>query len=139
VTATYADTQAQIQSLKAARSRYLTILSGARTIAETLTVQQRVDEVQSQIDQLEGQRRLLADQSDLGTLEITVGERADEALTTHVRSGWSKAWHDATHGFSSGLQGMLAGSGRALLVLLVAAAVLLIARFGWRSVRRRLV
>ena len=60
VTAEYADTQAQIQSLKAARARYLAILAKADTISETLSVQQRVDEVQGQIDRLEGQRRVLA-------------------------------------------------------------------------------
>jgi hypothetical protein len=139
VTATYADTQAQIQSLQAARARYLAILAGAKTIAETLTVQQRVDDVQGQIDRLEGQRRVLADQSDLATLTVTVGEQGDQVLTTSPRTGWSKAWHDAWHGFTGGLQSMLGGSGRALLVVLVGAVVLLLGRWGWRFARRRLV
>lgn len=138
VTADYADVQAQIQSLKAARNRYLAILAGAKTIGETLTVQQRVDEVQGQIDRLEGQRRVLADQSDLGTLTVTVGEQVDQ-LAASAPSGWSKAWHDAGHGFSSGLQALLAGSGRGLLVLLVGLVLVMIARFGWRLARRRLV
>lgn len=139
VTASYADTQAQIQSLKAARARYLAILGGAKTIAETLTVQQRVDEVQQQIDRLEGQRRVLADQSDYGTLSFTVAETADELLATSAPSGWSKAWDDAKHGFSSGVQSLIAHSGRTLLVLLVGAALLLLGRAGWRLARRRLV
>jgi hypothetical protein len=139
VTATYADTKAQIDSLTAARNRYLDILSRARTIAETLSVQQRVDDVQQQIDRLEGQRRVLADQSDYGTLTLTVAETKDEALVTKAPSGWSKAWDDAQHGFSSGVQRIIADSGRALLVLLVGAALLLLGRTGWRLARRRLV
>jgi hypothetical protein len=139
VTASYADTQAQIQSLKAARSRYLTILGGAKTISETLTVQQRVDDVQQQIDRLEGQRRVLADQSDYGTLTFTVAETADEVFAAKAPSGWSKAWDDAKHGFSSGVQSLIAHSGRTLLVLLVGAALLLLGRTGWRLARRRLV
>jgi hypothetical protein len=139
VTATYADNNAQIQSLEAARNRYLAILSGAKTIGETLTVQQRVDDVQGQIDRLKGQQRVLADQSDLGTVTFSVAERADQVLTTSPRSGWSKAWHDATHGFTSGVQAIVAGSGRALLVLLVGAVLLVMARGGWRLARRRLV
>ena len=140
VTASYADTQAQIQSLRAARDRYLAILARARTIAETLTVQQRVDDVQRQIDQLEGQRRVLADQSDYGTITISVAEKADaEAFIKSEPSGWSKAWHDAKHGFSSGVQRLIAGSGRTLLVLLCGAALLLLGRTGWRLARRRLV
>jgi hypothetical protein len=139
VTATYADTRAQIQSLTAARNRYLDILSRARTIAETLSVQQRVDDVQRQIDRLEGQRRVLADQSDYGTLTLNVAEKADEAFVTKERSGWSKAWDDAQHGFSSGVQRLIADSGRALLVLLVGAVLVLLGRSGWRLARRRLV
>ncbi|HUR52449.1 MAG TPA: DUF4349 domain-containing protein [Mycobacteriales bacterium] len=138
VTAAYADTKAQIESLGAARDRYLDILSRARTIAETLSVQQRVDDVQQQIDRLEGQRRVLADQSDYGTLTVSVAETAGELLAHSARSGWSKAWYDAHHGFTSGVQRILAGSGRALLVLLVGAALLLLGRSGWRLAQRRL-
>jgi hypothetical protein len=139
VTAQYADTAAQIESLKAARSRFLTILGGARTIGETLSVQQRVDSVQEQIDRLEGQRRVLANQSSLATLTVTVSEQADVVAQTHGRSGLAKAWDDARHGFTSGVEALIAHSGRALLVLLVGAAVLLLGRAGWRLARRRLV
>lgn len=138
VTAAYADTRAQIQSLQAARARYLAILAGARSIGETLTVQQRVDDVQGRIDRLEGQRRVLADSSDLATLTVSVAEQTDQVLLTKEKSGWDKAWDDATDGFTGGLQGMLARSGRALLALLVAAALYPLARLLLRRVRRRL-
>lgn len=139
VTATYADTEAQIASLRAARSRFLTILAGARTIGETLTVQQRVDDVQGRIDRLEGQRRVLADQSDLATLTVTVGEKTDAVLKTSTPSGLSKAWSDAKDGFTGGIESLIARSGRALLVLIVAVVVLVVLRLGWRLARRRLV
>ena len=139
VTAEYADTAAQIASLKAARARFLTILSGAKTIGETLTVQQRVDDVQGQIDRLEGQRRFLANQSDLATLTVSVSEKAPTALATKERSGFGKAWDDAKDGFSSGIQSLIAHSGRALLVLLVGAVGFVVLRLGWRLARRRLV
>lgn len=138
VTATYADTRAQIQSLQAARSRFLAILAGAKTISETLTVQQRVDDVQRQIDRLEAQRRVLADSSDLATLTVSVGEDDDRVLVAEEQSGWSKAWDDATDGFVGGLQGLLARSGRALLVLLVAVALYPLARVLVRRTRRHL-
>ena len=139
VTAEYADTAAQIASLRAARSRYLDILARTRTIGETLTVQQRVDDVQRQIDRLEGQRRVLANRSELGTLTLSVVEESDERLATAAPSGWSRAWDDARDGFVGGLQSMLAGSGRALLLLAVGAVVLLLGRLGWRRAQRRLV
>jgi hypothetical protein len=139
VTAAYADTAAQIASLRAARSRFLTILSRANTIGETLTVQQRVDDVQSQIDRLEGQRQVLANQSDLATLTVTVSEKAPAAVKVAEQSGISSAWDRAKHGFSSGFEGLVARSGRALLVLIVLAVGVVVGRVGWRLARRRLV
>ncbi len=139
VTAEYADTAAQVGSLKAARSRFLTILGQAKTIGETLTVQQRVDDVQGQIDRLEGQRRVLADQSDLATLAVTVNEKDDPVTRQPSQGGLGSAWHDAVRGFTSGAEALIARSGTALLVLLVLGVAGLLARLAWRVVRRRLV
>jgi len=139
VTAEYTDTAAQVGSLKAARSRFLTILGQAKTIGETLTVQQRVDDVQGQIDRLEGQRRVLADQSDLATLAVTVDEKDDPVTRQPSQGGLGSAWHDAVRGFTSGAEGLIARSGTALLVLLVLGVAGLLARLAWRVVRRRLV
>lgn len=131
VTGAYADTQAQIQSLTAARSRFLAILAQARTIAETLSVQQRVDDVQGQIDQLQAQRRVLAGSSDLSTLTVDVTAKGSPERRT---GGLAEAWSKARQGFASGIEALVAHSGRAAVVLLVAAVLLGIARL----VRRRL-
>jgi hypothetical protein len=139
VTAEYADTTAQIASLRAARDRYLTILNAAKSVGEILSVQQRVDSVQGQIDRLEGSRRLLANQSDLATLNVSVNQKTTQVLVSSERSGWSKAWHDAGHGFTSGIQSLLAHSGRALLLLLIGAVCILIGRSGWRVAQRRML
>lgn len=139
VTAQYTDVSAQIRSLAAARSRFLLILGRANTIGETLSVQQQVDNVQQQIDQLTGRLRLLQNQTSMGTLTVTVSEKAKAVAAAHKQSGLSKAWHNATHGFTSGVESLISKSGRALLVLLVAAVCLVIGRAGWRLARRRLV
>lgn len=141
VTAQYADTAAQLASLRAARNRFLTILGKANTIGETLTVQQRVDDVQGQIDRLEGQRQLLANQSDLSTLTVSVSQKDDPILQPQGKTegGLARAWREARHGFSTGVQGIVARSGRGLLVLLVLGVVAVVLRLGWRLARRRLV
>ncbi len=141
VTAQYADTAAQLSSLRAARNRFLTILARANTIGETLTVQQRVDDVQGQIDRLEGQRQLLANQSDLSTLTVSVTQKDDPILQPQGKTegGFARAWREAKHGFSSGVQGIVARSGRGLLVLLVLSVFAVVLRLGWRLARRRLV
>ena len=141
VTAQYADTAAQLSSLRAARNRFLTILSRANTIGETLTVQQRVDDVQGLIDRLVGQRQLLANQSDLSTLTVSVSQKDDPIVQEQGKTegGFARAWRDAKHGFSSGVQAIIARSGRGLLVLLVLGVFAVVLRLGWRLARRRLV
>jgi hypothetical protein len=139
VTAAYADVSAQIQSLTAARNRFLVILERANTIGETLSVQQRVDSVQQQIDSLRGRLRVLSDQTSMGTLTVTVSEKAKAEKKAHVQSGLSKSWDNATHGFTSGVEALISKSGRGLLVLIIAAVGLVVLRTGWRLARRRLV
>lgn len=139
VTAQYADLQAQIGSLTAARSRFLSILSKANTIGETLSVQQRVDDVQARIDRLEGQRRVLAKQSDLATLTVSVSEKVKVLAAETKQGGLSRSWDRAKHGFTSGVESLIAHSGRALLVLIVGMLGLLLLRVGVRLARRRLL
>jgi hypothetical protein len=139
ITAQYSDVSAQIQSLTATRNRFLTILARANTIGETLSVQERVDSTQLQIDRLEGQRRLLAKQSDLATVTVTVSEKPKSVAAIKAQGGLSRSWDDAKDGFSSGIESLISHSGRALLVLLVGLLGLLVLRGGYRLARRRLV
>ncbi|MFN2540500.1 MAG: DUF4349 domain-containing protein [Mycobacteriales bacterium] len=139
VTAAYADVAAQIQSLTAARNRFLTILERANTIGETLSVQQRVDSVQQQIDSLKGRLRVLADRTSLATLTVTVSEKPKAERKPHVQSGLSKSFDNAKDGFTSGVESLISKSGKGLLVLILAAIGLVILRTGWRLARRRLV
>ncbi len=82
---------------------------------------------------------MLEKQSDLATLTVTVSEKPKDIAAVRTRSGISQAFHDAWRGFTSGVESLIAHSGRALLVLIVAAVVLLVARPFWRLARRRLV
>jgi hypothetical protein len=141
VTAQYADLEAQLRTLTAARERFLEILSEARSIGDVLAVQQRVDDVTGKIDRLEGQRRVLAAQSDSATLEVTVTEEDDPVVAKAERpdDGLGKAFADAWDGFASGVEGLIRLSGRGILLLLCLAAAWVVLRLGWRASRRRLV
>ncbi len=50
-----------------------------------------------------------------------------------------KAFREAWEGFTSGVEALVAASGRALLVLMCLLVVLVVGRLGWRASRRRLV
>lgn len=141
VTAQYSDLESQLRTLTAARDRFLVILSKTKTISEILTVQQRVDDVTGQIDRIEGQRKLLANQSDLSTLTVSVSEAGDPVVTatTKPRSGLSQAIVDAKDGFVGGVEAIIRHSGGFLLFLICAGLVLLVGRLGWRVARRRMV
>jgi hypothetical protein len=140
VTAQYADIEAQLVSLKAARDRFLVILSQTKTISEILTVQQRVDTVQGQIDRLEGSRKLLASQSELSTLTVSVSEKDDPVVrVTAHRGGLSQAIHDAKDGFVTGVESIVRHSGRALLWIICLVGLALLVRGGWKVARRSMV
>jgi len=122
------------------RATYLTILSRATTIGETLSVQQQVDGVQQQIEQLQGQQRLLANQSDLASLTVTVSEKgAAPKPEPKPLTGAGKALHRASSGFTGALENVVAGSGVAAVILLALAVLAVLGRFAIRLARRRLV
>ncbi|GAC1610652.1 MAG: hypothetical protein NVS3B26_18610 [Mycobacteriales bacterium] len=141
VTAEYSGLESQLRTLSATRERFLVILSQTRTIGEILTVQQRVDAVSGEIDRIEGQRKLLASQSDLSTLTVSVSEAGDPTVTatSRPRSGLSQAFEDAKNGFVSGVETIVRHSGSFLLVVICLAAAYLMGRLGWRVARRRMV
>lgn len=141
VTAQYSDLQVQIKTLTAARDRFLLILSKATTVGDILSVQQRVDDTTGKIDRLEGQRRVLAAQSDMATLDVSVTQRDDPAVAPQQRSdnGLAVAFRDAWHGFTHGVEALVAISGQVLLLVICLGLALVALRLGWRLTRRRLV
>lgn len=138
VTGDYVDLSARINALQQTRATYLTLLSRAASIGDTLAVQQQVQQVQTQIEQLQGQQKVLADESDLATLAVSVSE-AGAVVPPPVHksaSGFSHALHRAIHGFNSGLQVIITVAGPVLLVLLVLGLFGMLGRRGYRLVRR---
>jgi tetrahydromethanopterin S-methyltransferase subunit B len=137
VTSSYVDLGAQIAALEVSRSTYLSILAKATTIGDILAVQQQVDSVTQQIDELQGERNVLADQAADSTLTVNVATPAGAA--THPPSGLRRAFDSAVHGFVVGFEDILAALGPLLLILGCLAGLALIGRFAWRVTRRQLV
>jgi hypothetical protein len=138
VTGRFVDLQARLAALKQTRATYLTILSHARTIGQTLSVQQRVNQIQQQIEALQGELKVLRNQSTDATLTVDVAEvgAVPVAVTHHHRSGWSKAWHTSTGRFNRGIQTIIGGLGPLLLALILVGLAYLILRLVLRRRRR---
>jgi hypothetical protein len=141
VTSKYVDLQARIRALQATRSTFLTILSKATTIGETLSVQQRITDVQTQIEQLQGQLRVLSDSTAMSTLTVTVDQKRIGVAPKrpHQDNGFVKAVKLSVSRFVRGIEAIVGIVGPILLVLLIAVLGWLAARFGYRATRRHLV
>lgn len=141
VTSRYVDLSARLTALERTRSTYLTILGGATTIGQTLEVQDRISQVQTQIEQLQGERKLLADQAALSTLDVTVDQPAAKPVPTahHAGSGFGHAVHVSVDRFVRGVDAIVSILGPLLLAVILVGLAYLAGRFAHRRFRRHLV
>ena len=139
VTAEYLDVEARLRGLNASRDQILTVLSKANTVGDILAVQERLNAVQVQIEQLQGQQRLLDDQTTFGTIAVHLAEPGADLGGAPEREGLAGAWHDARRGFVDGLEAIIRGSGTALIVVLSLGALGLAGRGVWLAARRRMI
>lgn len=138
VTNKYVDLQARVHSLIATRTTFEQILARATTIGDTLAVQSRITDVQTQIEQLQGELRVLNDQTTFGTLTVTVDENATKVVATpHHRSGMSAAFHRSLDRFVNGIEAIVGVIGPLLLIALIAGFAWLAGRPLYRRLRRQ--
>jgi len=140
VTANYVDLNAQIEALEATRTQYLQILAKATTIGDILSVEQQISDLQTQLQQLQGQQMVLADQTSYGTLTVHVSVAGSSPVgPPPTSSGLEGAWQHARSSFAHGIEAVIGASGGVLVFLAFAGLVLLAGRLVWPVVRRWLV
>ncbi len=139
VTAQFTDLDARINALTATRDQLLSILGQASAIQDVLQVQDRITQVQSDLDALTGQRKLLDDQATYGTLTINAlepgAEIAPAPKPTDDRD-LGDAWRTAKERFVDGIADVIEGSGTVALLALFALAgwvVYWLVRRRWRA------
>ena len=138
VTAQYVDLQARIQSLQTARTQFEQILAQAHSIGDILAVESQISDLQTQVEQLQGQFQVLDNQATYSTLTLQISEVGKPTpVPPKPASGFSKAWSHAGHSFTHGAESILSASGGIALFLVTLAALLLIGRVIWVTVRRR--
>ena len=141
VTAQFTDIDAQLQALNATREQFLLVLGQANNVGDILAVQDRITQVQTQIDQLEGQKRLLTDQTSFGTLSVTLLEPGATVAAPPVddNTDLGDAWREAREHFVDGVESIVAASGTLVLVALCGGVLLLVAWLVYRRVRLRML
>lgn len=135
VTDQYVNLQARIGALNASLAQYLKIMAKATTISGILAVQNQIDTIQSEIEQDQGQLKLLASQTTYASLSVNVAQTGHHSSTT--RSGFDKAWHDSLHGFVAGFEWLVRLAGPALFALLMLGALYETVKYTRRAIRRR--
>lgn len=99
VTDQYTDLQSRLRNLERTEQQYLGLLEQAKTIPDILTVQDRLDSVRLQVEQIQGRLKVLDDQTDLATIDVTLtpvppakgsGSDGPKAVTEAFADAW--AW-----------------------------------------------
>ncbi len=131
VTAQFVDLQARLKNWQAQETVLLRLMSKATTVVDSIRVQNQLQQVQQNIEELQGELRLLSDQTAMGTITLSMTEQGLVSPPI-TRSTLTKAWHDALHGFVIVFAAVLVGLGYLIPLSLVVLAGLL----GWLGVRR---
>ena len=84
VTAQYIDLTARLQNAIGQRTVLRNLMSQATTIRETITVQNRLSQVELQIEQIQGQLNFIQDQVAEATVHVELHEK--DAAQVHRRA-----------------------------------------------------
>ena len=136
VSAAFSDLEARVRNLAAQEGVLQDLMRQARSIADTITVQQQLSQVRGEIEQLTGQRNLLDNQTSLATVAATLhANGVAPAPREHSRSTLGQAWKNALNVAVAIVGGTMVVLGALIPLGLLAALVV----GGWWIVRRRRV
>jgi hypothetical protein len=131
VTAEFVDLQARLRIEKSRREVLLRLMDRAESIEQTIRVRNALDETQLRIEQIQGQLRLLNDQTSFAT--ITVDLREEGVAADVEAASIPNAFERAGAGFVGVIAAIIIGIGYLLPVV----AIALVIWFVVVQVRRR--
>jgi hypothetical protein len=131
VTTRYIDLRGQLTAWRAQERVYLRLLGRARSIGDVIAVQNQLQQVQSNIERLQGQVNHLEDQSSFSTIVLNLSEPGAGGIA-QPRSRLERAWATAV----SGLAVMGAAALVGVVWLTPVAALAFLALLVLRAVRR---
>jgi hypothetical protein len=140
VTAQVVDLGASLTALVDERSQLEVLLGRAGKVSDLLSVENTIEDVQSQIEQIQGEQRTIAMQVSYSAL--TVDLVVPRPPHVGVANGFGHAWHEAVSDFANGVKALIVDLGDILFGLLSFIVIVLIILGLWRSVwpmvRRRI-
>ena len=92
VTSEYIDVTGRLRTMKEERNSLSLVLTDAKNVPDILAVRDRLNVVQNEIEQLEGRRKVLDDQTSLATLTVSLHEKeAPKPASLQPASNWVSA------------------------------------------------
>jgi hypothetical protein len=132
VTNQYVDLNGQLAAWRAQERVYLRLLDRARSVTDVIAVQNQLQQVQSNIERLQGQLNYLEDQSSFSTIVLQLSEPGAAGPAGEPSGRLARAWATAANGL-----GVMAATVLVAVVwltpLVVVAGLVL---FGLRVLRR---
>jgi virulence-associated protein VapD len=132
VTNQYIDLSAQLAAWRAQERVYLRLLDRAKSVTDVIAVQNQLQQVQSNIERLQGQVNYLEDQSSFSTIVLHVSEPGAGGPAAPPSGRLARAWATAVNGLGVMAAAVLVGVVWLTPVVVVAGLVLL----GLRALRR---
>ena len=128
ITSSYVDVQARIKSLNTKLERLQELEANAENVTELLEIEDRINEVQYQIESYTAQMKTYDDQVDYSTVNIDISEVAtySEVKADSAWNRFSEAFRNSFVGFVSFLQGFVIGLIYLLPYLLIIGIIVLI-------------
>ena len=100
VTTEYVDLRGQLAAWRAQERVYLRLLSRARSVGDVIAVQNQLQQVQSNIERLQGQVNHLEDQSSFSTIVLSLSEPGAAGPADRPRTRLARAWATAVSGLA---------------------------------------
>jgi uncharacterized protein DUF4349 len=128
VTAQFVDLEARLKNWQAQEAVLLNLMAKANSIADSIRVQQNLQDVQLNIEEIKGQLRVLSDQADFSTINVSVAEAGFVAPEPARGSVLQRAWHQAVEGFLGVIAAVVVGLGYVLPLSILAGLLWLVMR-----------
>lgn len=139
VTEEFIDIEARLKAKRALEAQFLEIMKRANSVEDALNVQRELAEVRGEIEQIEGKKRFLENQSSLSTIKITL--QSPTAFSANSSGFFNQLKESIGSGFDAAMTFVLSFITFliALLpfLLLVVLPIYLILRYLWSKRRKQ--
>lgn len=119
----FVDLEARLRNFQAQETVLLRLMRDSVSVQDTLRVQGHLQQVQLEIEQLRGRINFLRDQTELGTIMLSISEIGAAPPKTGIIS---RAWERAIEAFLNVIAAIIMGAGFVLPLALMAGLVIFV-------------